>query len=273
MKLNEFLKTIGTTIAIALPEDLSKLEIELPAEFDTKFSQNYLTRDRAKSDDEIITEITKKANKSKFTAIDDNIKEFLPLVSEEHKKKIESVFDTPEKIKLLKIAMDEKLKDAKGKLTPDDIRKVEDEWSGKYKALQDQAKAEKEALARQMEEKNFDFYVTQKLAGYNVAKEFQATRESLNAMGVLMLKQKGYKYEFENGSIRVMQEKDGVPREVYEGDKKVTFESLIDKFMDPFIAKSNGGDDKRLPDVRKKVEVDGKESLHDQMWKTQVVIP
>ena len=99
MKLNEFLKTIGTTIAIALPEDLSKLEIELPAEFDTKFSQNYLTRDRAKSDDEIITEITKKANKSKFTAIDDNIKEFLPLVSEEHKKKIESVFDTPEKIK------------------------------------------------------------------------------------------------------------------------------------------------------------------------------
>jgi len=272
MKLNEFLKSIGATIAIALPEDLTKLEIELPAEFDTKFSQNYLTRDRAKNDDEIITEVTKKANKSKFMAIDEQIKEFLPLVSEEHKKKIDSVFDTVEKAKLLKVAIDEKIKDTKGKLTPDDIRKVEEEWSGKYKALQDQAKAEKEALARQMEDKNFENYALSKISGYKLGTGYENQKAVVNTMAVTFLKQKGYRYEFENGAVVVRQEKDGVVRDVYEGDKKVTFESLVDTFMEPFIAKSNGNPNNALP--KKEVQaLDGKESLRDLMFKTQVVIP
>jgi len=272
MKLNDFIKNIGSAIKLDLPQEtLSKLDIELPENFDTEFSKNYLTRDRAKNDDEIITEITKKANKKGFTEIDEQLKELLSFVSDEHKQKINSVFSTAEKAKLLKPALDDAIQKSKGKVTPEDVRKVEDEWNEKYKALQDQAKAEKEALVKQMEDKNFDFYATSKLAAYTVAEPFKGTREQINAMGIMALKQKGYVYEFENGSIAVRQIKDGVARDVYDGDKKVTFESLVDSFMNPFIAKSagsggngsSGGDGDKV----KVIQIDGKEDLHSLMHK------
>lgn len=272
MKLNDFIKTIGSAIKLDLPEEtLSKLDIELPENFDTEFSKNYLTRDRAKNDDEIITEITKKTNKNALTAVDEQIKELLPLVSDEARQKINSVFSTAEKVKLLKPALDETLQKNKGKASAEDVRKVEEEWSGKYKSLQDQMKAEKEALTKQMEEKNFDFIATQKLSAYAVAEPFKGTREQINAMGLLSLKQKGYVFELENGSIAVRQIKDGVSRDVYDGDKKVTFESLVDKFMDPFIAKSAGSGNGGSGDGGEKVKViqiDGKEDLHSLMQKT-----
>jgi hypothetical protein len=242
MKANEFLKLINATIKSELPEDLlGKLDVELPEKFDTLFTANYLTRDRAKSDDEIITEITKKSNKSAFTAIDDQIKELLPIVTEEDRQKINSVFSTKEKVALLKPALETALKNAKGKVTDADIRKVEEEWQGKYKLVLDDAKREKAELVAQMEQKNFAFYVTQKLAGYKLAGSFDGMREHINQMALLDLQSKGYKYEFENGTVVVRQEKEGVVRDVFNGETKVTLESLLDKFVNPFLSKSNAG--------------------------------
>jgi hypothetical protein len=268
MKVKDLLKSIATTLKIELPAELiAKLEDELPENFDTEFTKNFLTRDRAKSDDEIITEITKKSNKTALTAVDEQIKEFLPLLSDEAKQKINSVFSTPEKIKLLKAAIDETMTKQKGKAADADIRKVEDEWQAKFKALQDQAKAEKDLLTKQMEDKNFDFYATSKLSAYNVAEPFKSTREQINAMAIMALKQKGYTYELENGEIKVRQIKDGVTRDVFEGDKKVTFESLIDAYMTPFIAKSVKKDDELDTEVKILIPIDGKEDLHTIMLK------
>jgi len=269
MKANDFLKLVAGNVGIAIPDEvLAKLGEELPETFDTKFTEVYLTRERAKSDDEIITEITKKSNKTVLTAADEQIKELLNFVSDEAKQKINSVFSTPEKLKLLKPALDEALTKAKGKLTPDDIRKVEDEWSAKNKAIIEEGKQKEATLIKQMEERNFDFITTSKLAAYNVADPFKNTREQINAMAILALKQKGYKYELENGAIVVRQEKDGITRDVFENDKKVTFESLIDGFMQPFIAKSNANDDsKRDEDPKKLLPIDGKEDLRTMMFK------
>jgi len=275
MQVIDFLKQISGTLKIELPAELvEKLSIDLPETFDTEFTKNYLTRERAKSDDEIITEITKKANKSALTAVDEQIKELLPLVSDEARQKINSVFSTAEKVKLLKPALDESMQKQKGKVTPEDVRKVEEEWSLKYKTLQDASKAEKELLAKQMEEKNFDFHVTAKLSGYNVADPFKQTREQINSLALLALKQKGYMYEFENGTIAVRQVKDGITRDAFDGDKKVTFESLIDGIMQPFIAKSagnganNDSDDDSATRTRV-IQTDGKEDLRSLMFKTQ----
>lgn len=277
MQVIDFLKQISGNLKIELPAELAeKLAVDLPETFDTEFTKNYLTRDRAKSDDEIITEITKKANKNALTAVDEQIKELLPLVSDEARQKINSVFSTAEKVKLLKPALDESMQKQKGKVTPEDVRKVEEEWSLKYKTLQDSAKAEKEQLARQMEEKNFDFYATAKISGYNVADQFKQTREQINSLALLALKQKGYTYEFENGTIAVRQVKDGIARDAFDGDKKVTFESLIDGFMQPFIAKSAGsaqgagGDDTQQQ--QRNIALDGKEDLKTMMFKQQQAV-
>ena len=65
MKANEFLKLVNGNLKLELPEDvLTKLDADLPEGFETKFTEMYLTRDRAKNDDEIIQEITKKSNKN-----------------------------------------------------------------------------------------------------------------------------------------------------------------------------------------------------------------
>lgn len=273
MKVNDFLKPLLAALKLELPQEtLSKLDVDLPENFDTEFSKNYLTRDRAKNDDEIITEITKKSNKNALTAVDEQIKELLTFVSDESKQKINSVFSTAEKVKLLKPAIEEAMVKQKGKVTPEDVRKVEDEWSSKYKALQDASKLEKEQLVKQMEEKNFDFHATAKLAAYTLAEPFKQTREQINTMALIALKQKGYVYEFENGSIAVRQVKDGVARDVYDGDKKVTFDSLVDSFIDPFIAKSAGsgsnGSSNGEHEKVKVIQIDGKEDLHSLMHKT-----
>lgn len=240
MKANDFLKLINSTLKVELPEEvLSKLDVDLPEGFESKFTENYLTRDRAKSDDDIISEITKKSNKSALTATDEQIKELLPFISEESRQKINSTFSTPEKLKLLKPALEEVIKNTKGKAANDDIRKVEEEWSNKVKGLQDTHKIEKQQLIQQMEEKNFEGYVTNKLSGYNFAKDFTPAREHINKLALLALKEKGYRYEFENGEMVVRQEKDGVVRDVYDGETKVTFNGLIDRFVTPFVAKSN----------------------------------
>jgi len=255
MKANEFLKLVNTAIKLDLPDDiLSKLDAELPAGFETKFTETYLTRDRAKSDDEIITEITKKSNKKIFTDIDEQVKELLPFISAEEKQKIESTFSTADKIKMLKPAIDNALKaTGKGKVATEEINKILEENAAKIKTIQDAAKAEKEALIKAMDDKNFEFYVTQQLSGYNVTKEFAPLRPSINQMAITELRQKGYQYVFENGQLVVRQEKDGVVRDVYDGEKKVTLQGLLDKFIDPFVAKSNpapvvnGGGEVKLP--------------------------
>jgi hypothetical protein len=239
MKVSEFLKSINGNLKLELPEDvLAKLDIDLPETFDARFSEVYLTKERAMSDDTVISEITKKSNKAAFTAIDEQVKELLTFVSDEDKQKINSVFSTAEKVKLLKPALDVALTKVKGKATQEDVRKVEEEWSGKVAAIQATAKAEKEALAKNLQDQQFDFYVANKLSGYNVTKEFTPMRDKINQMALIDLRSKGYRYEFENGVVAVRQEKDGVVRDVFNGDKKVTLENLLDGFIDPFIAKS-----------------------------------
>jgi hypothetical protein len=91
-------------------------------------------------------------------------------------------------------------------------------------------------------------------------------------LALLALKQKGFQYEFENGSIAVRQVKDGITRDAFDGDKKVTFESLIDGIMQPFIAKSAGGGNDGGDTVdtgkTKIIQLDGKEDLHSLMQKS-----
>jgi hypothetical protein len=267
MKINEFLKSIGITIKMELPDDITKLDTELPAEFDTKFTANYLTRERAKNDDEIISEVTKKSNKNALTAVDEQIKELLPFISAEDQQKINSTFSTTDKLKLLKPAFDEAVKKVKGKAATEDIAKIESEWSAKLKASQDQHKAEINKFIADTEQKDFEGTVINKFSAYNLTKEFTPLRPDLSKMAILSLQQKGYKFQKENGQIVVREEKDGILRDVYKGETKVTFDSLLDEFATPFIAKSNATpppnpDGKTVP-----VDFTGTEDLHSLMQK------
>jgi len=269
MKANEFLKLVNGNLKLELPEDvLTKLDADLPEGFDTKFTETYLTRDRAKNDDEIIQEITKKSNKNALSAIDEQIKEILPYLTAEEQQKINSTFSTVEKMKIIKPGLDDAFKRTKGKAASDDIAKVEKEWSEKIAGLKLTHAEEIKKLAAENERKNFEGTVINKLSGYTFAKQFNPLRENLNQMAILALTQKGYKYQMENGKMVVKEEKDDILRDIYKGEKKMEFEDLLDEFAQPFVAKSNG-DDNQDKDKDKKIitPITGTEDLMTLMRK------
>lgn len=279
MKANDFLKLINTTIKAELPEEiLSKLDIDLPENFETQFANSYLTRDRAKNDDEVIAEITKKVNKTGFTNIDEQIKELLPFVSDSDRQKINSTFSTADKVKLLKPAIEAAMAASKGKLTDADIRKVDEEWQGKYKSLQEQHTQQLKDFQAQMEDKNFENFVISKMSGFPFTKEFSVMKDQINQLAVTSLKGKGYKYVQENGTYVVRQTKDGIDRDVFEPgtENKITIEKLIDSLASPFVAKSNGGGEggngSGNGSAKILTPVTGKESLHELMLKNEKVI-
>lgn len=250
MKGSDFFKKLNETLGVQIPEEtLTKLgEIDLPEELQAKHAEVFISKERAKHDESIIEHIVKEDRKNTFRIVDEKIKQFLPLIGQEHANVINNTFETFKKLDILTTAVGDSVKNAKGKVS-EDVRKVEEEWAAKIKAKEeDFAKqlAERDDKNKQMQ---LEFVVKSKLLGYNYAEPFQKTKEHIAQMAIIDLKSKPYVYELENGTVAIRQEKDGVKRDVFEQgtETKLTLEKLLDQFVDPFIAKSNGGGSEPQP--------------------------
>lgn len=251
MKGTDFFSKINETTGVTIPEEvLTKLaEIELPDDLQTKFAEKFISKERAKHDNEIIEHITKADRKENFRIVDEKIKQFLPLISQDQATVITNTFETYKKLDMLTTAVGDAIKGAKGKVS-EDVRKVEDEWAGKVKSVEENYKKQLEAQEQKNKDMQLEFVIKSKLLGYNFAESFQNVKEHLTQMAIIDLKSKPYIYELENGSVAIRQEKDGVKRDVFEQgtENKLTLEKMLDSFVDPFIAKNNAGKDKDKKD-------------------------
>jgi hypothetical protein len=276
MKGIEFLKKVSEPLGITLPEDVTaKLtEVELPDEIGTKFSEMFISKERAKNDTEIIEHIVKEDRKNHFRIVDKKIEEaFLPLVGADQAQVIKNTFESYKKMDMLATAVSDAIKGAKGKVS-EDVQKVENEWAEKVRAEKEQHKKEIESLHVQNKENQFHWIVSSKVNGYSLAEQFQDKKDSIKDLAILDLKKKGHVYEIENGTVTIMKEENGVKRHVFEPgtENKLTLEKLLDTFIDPFVAKSNGGKKKEdeptsggNPQPKQKTIGDGGMSHIDRM--------
>lgn len=275
MKGIEFLKKVSEPLGITLPEDVAaKLaEVELPDDLGTKFSEVFISKERAKNDSEIIEHITKEDRKNNFRIFDEKIKTFFPLIDPERATVIGNTFQTFEKMDLLNGAFKDALKKREGKVN-EDVQKIENEWAEKVKAEKEAHKKEIEALHAQNKENQFNWIVSSKVNAYNLADQFQDKKDSIKELAILDLKKKGHIYEIENGTVTIKKDENGVKRDVFEPntENKLTLEKLLDSFIDPFVAKSNGGKKKEddgqpggTPQQKQKPQADGGMTYRDRM--------
>jgi hypothetical protein len=248
MKGSDFFKKLNETLGVQIPEEtLTKLgEIELPDDMQTKHAEVFISKERAKHDESIIEHIVKEDRKNTFRIVDEKIKAFLPFVGQEHANVINNTFETFKKLDMLTTAVGETVKNSKGKVS-EDVRKVEEEWAQKLTAKEEEYKKQLSAQEAKNKEMQLEFVIKSKLLGYNIAEPFQNVKEHLTQMAIIDLKSKPYIYELENGTVAIRQEKDGVKRDVFEQgtETKLTLEKMLDTFVDPFVAKSNGKPDEK----------------------------
>lgn len=248
--------------------------VEIPDTIKEKFNAAYLTRDRAKNDPDIITEITRPKSKEIFANIDARINALLEFVDDDTKTKIKDTFETFKKMDLLKDGIAEGIKKHQAKKGSEDVRKVEEEWVKKTQELKANHEAEKSQMVKEFKEKSLNTSLKLKINEFQFGEAFKGIKDTLSnsIIDKLRLEQlKGKPIELElgeDGIVHVRQNVDGTLRDVFDDSQnKVTVDSLLVKLVDPFIVKSNGRkdqkDEKQVDKIKPKLPANP--TLHEMM--------
>lgn len=256
MLLKDFLRKIAETgkivntdfNALLSASALADPALEVPEDFVTKHNEVFLTRERAENDDQIVTKIQKTTHLRLLNKVDEMLEPFYSLLPADKVKEIDKakIPLTFERMEHLEKALKDAFKNATVKNSTD-VQKVEDEWSAKVKALQEQAKAEKEQLILQNKEDRINAALKTKLAGYRISDTFKPAQEPI--MQIAVSKVKGFKHNGnsavlgfdDQGNLILQQSVDGTLRDIYlKENEKFTLDKLLDQEMEPFIVKSNG---------------------------------
>lgn len=274
MKLKDFLRKIAETGKIVNTDYNTLLgasaiadpSLEVPEEFFTEFNKTFLTRERAENDEAIVGQIQKTTHLRLLNKVDDLLEPFYALLPPDKAKEIGKarVPLTFERMEHLEKAIKDVVKNATVK-NSSDVQKVEDEWSGKYKALEDKFKGEKEQLITQHKEDRVNAALKTKLAGYRISESFNTIKEPL--IQSIVAKVKGFKHNGnpgvlnfdDSGNLILQQSVDGTLRDIYIKDNdKLSLDKLLDQEMDSFIVKSNGKEHKTETDgtTRRTEQVD-----------------
>jgi hypothetical protein len=242
MKGSDFIKKLNETLGITIPEEtLTKLsEIEVPDEFQAKHQEIFISKERAKHEPEIIEAITKEDRKTQFRIVDEKIKTFLPLIGQDQATVITNTFETYKKLDMLTTAVGDAIKNAKGKVS-EDVRKVEEEWAAKVRLKEEDFAKQIAAKETEFKDKQVENIMRSKLLSYNWADAFQPVKEALSKAAIVELKSKPYVFDLEtDGSVAIRRKDEGgVLRDVFEDEKRLTIDKVLDKFVDPYVKKSN----------------------------------
>jgi len=246
VKLKDFLKGVAEKANIKDADFEAVLaasalnEIELPDTFSNTFNEQFLTRDRAKNDPAIVGEIQKAMNRSAFTTFDEKANNFLSMLDQEDQDKVKATKETYEKYDLIRAGLKKVLAKTGGKASPEELKKVEEEWSEKLRTKEAEYNS---SITRFKEEQTnliTDSLIKQKILAHNFGEAFAPLKESIADLTVNKVRGQ-FKLALDKGQIAVMREVDGTLREVYEGNDKVTIDKVLEKELKQFIAVSNGG--------------------------------
>jgi hypothetical protein len=248
VKLKDFLKGVAEKASIKDADFEAVLaasalnEIELPDTFNNTFNEQFLTRERAKNDPTIVGEIQKAINRTAFTTFDEKANNFLSMLEQEDQDKVKATKETYEKYDLIRAGLKKVLAKTGGKANPEEIKKVEEEWSEKLRQKELEHSASITKFKEEQTNLITDSLIKQKILAHNFGEAFAPLKESIADLTVNKVRGQ-FKLALDKGQIAVMREVDGTLREVYEGNDKVTIDKVLEKELKQFIAVSNGGKD------------------------------
>jgi hypothetical protein len=223
-------------------------EIELPEDFDAKFSAAYYTPDRAKS------ELGPKFKTEYWSHFATDIEKFVdPIIEtlpDEFKSRAEGLDKTNRvyrKIDLIK----EGLGHVKNNQSTDDVKKVTEKFRKEVEDLnkkiidQDVVLKKKDSdFASRESEIKTDYALRTKILSHKFAPEFEKRKDFIADLTLDSLKKGNFLVEFDQDNSQVMhlrQKKDGAITDVYKGNTQVTLDNYLEEQLSDFTLKSNGG--------------------------------
>lgn len=251
MKLNDWLKQVLTPL-FKTPEEAdlflsaSDLKaVEVPEDIQASFSEKYLTRDRALSDEKILNDLNKKARGLILDLVDARVKKIVPLLSDDDQKLLALETNSLTKLELLANAIPNLSKNDDVKKASEAFRHKETELREKISSLEDTVKKKDANFDKQIKDVKLDYALRSLVANFELAPEFanEEQRNFLAESTIHSLKQ-NYKVEFDEKDERVLhlrKEVEGATTDVYEGNTKVTLTDVLKKKYEPFLKKSTGG--------------------------------
>lgn len=263
MKLKDWLKTIITPL-VATDKDADLFlsasdlkEVEVSDDMQKAFTKTYLTRDSALSDAELAAKFSKDAKGLVFGSVDQKLKKhILPLLEEEDQKLILAESNTLTRIEMLE-------KSLAGLSKNDDIKKIsakarekEQELHDKIIALEGTIKKKDETATQQIGAVKMDYALRTKVFGVDLAPEFGTdTHKTFLADSIISKIKKNYIPQFDEKDesiIHLRRDVEGVVKDVFEDNKKVTLDDVLKKEYEPYTKKSSAGQEHTPP---KKQEV------------------
>lgn len=240
-------------------EDFEKVietfpDVELPDLWVNMFNENFLTRERAVSDDKINKKIWAEA----LNAVDDNIKRILPLLDVKDREEIEKEVSSYKKIAMLEKAIPNLVSKAKEE-NPNVTEKVKLlekellESGNKFTEFKKLADDNVKAIQKQYEEEKaslkLDWTLDKKLADYTFADEYILIKPAIIKNIVDTVKGSNALQLDDKGQIVVVDIDPAtkVARPKFtNGNDPVTIDNLISEPLKPFLKKNNSKDDKKV---------------------------
>lgn len=228
-------------------------DVEIPDEFVKAHESSFMTLDRAAAHKDIHGRIKREV----LDPVDNDMTEFYDLIKEygadpNLENIIKSESNTYNKLKAFKKALPEVLKKAKGTpATDDDTKKKLTEYEKAVNELGEKLtnseKEHKKQLsdeAKSWETKLNDYKLNSELEKltnkYTLAEAFEETRPAITEVTLAKLRGSNHlKLGEKDGRTEIVViDENGVPK--FNGNNKVTIDSLLDEAYKPFLKKSEG---------------------------------
>lgn len=227
-----------------LPEDL-----ELPDVWVNLFDENFLTRERAAADFDIM----KKIKAESLNGVDEKLKGVIAILDTATKEEFEKENNTYKKVEMLQVAIPKLLEKAKGDnpSTDEKVKQLEknnSELVEKIKTINAEKETEVKKLQQSFQEKEtgmrLEWTLDKKLGEYVFADEFTGIKEAIVKGIVNDVKGKNSLALDDNGQILVQEIVNGTAKQKFNGNDPVTIDSLLADPLKPFLKKNNAGDNK-----------------------------
>jgi hypothetical protein len=227
----------------AIPEDM-----EIPDIAVNLLDENFLTRERASADKDVIKKIRAEA----LNGVDKQIKDILPILNSTDREAIEKEENTFKKVELLKGSFENSIKAIKDS-NPDasadlkEAKKFAADLQEKLKNLNLEKQNQETALKAQYEQEKkglqLNWTLDRKFADYELGDEFKPLRDTVFT-GIIEKIKKDHLLELdERGNIQILDSSTKQPK--YNGNDQVTIDSLIADPLKPFLKKNNTGEDNK----------------------------
>lgn len=256
MKLKDFLTKLKKDTGFQDADFDKVLEAAPDLELGDKIVQEYdsklFTIDRAKNDATIAGAIATKAKSEVWDRFDGMIKEFAPFLDEDAAKEVNSATKTFDRMEKLRDAVKVTLDKAKasGQSSPPEIKALQkqlNDMDAKYhndiKTKETEWQKKYEAQEQNLKGVNLDFILKNKIFKHQIAKEFEPMRDQIANFLISDLKKANMLSLTNDSDVLVQYDENGTVRDRYNGNDKVTVDSLIEKGLAQFIKKNNAGDD------------------------------